>query len=396
MSFRNTAWGAGAYATLLLLVAYLVAKPFYLFPSGGAQIADAIVVAMLILAILGRQEITRVTGPFLAACILFSTYTLIVNAVWALLLDDLGLLITPVYYFFNTILVYVILNSYGRVGEPLFKVLLVGVVISVCVQLLLSVWMLDPAAERQELFFNNENQLAEWALLSATIFCLLAKHLKVRLVYQLPVILGALFLVSVALSKAALIAAMLLLAIHFSRNLGHFLLVAIAGAIAIYLASEARLIENVVDRLMDIGQQSDDSLHGRGYDRIWLYPQYLLFGAGEFGLYRFPETHIELHSTLGTVVFSYGAIGTFLFGLIFWQLLRLAGWADFLYLAPPIVHGLAHQGLRFSTLWVIFATVAIVGASLTAPERDSGRADARNKRQQIKRPGLAVPGRSDE
>jgi len=396
MPLRELVSGPTGYATLALLVAYLTVKPFYVFPSGGAQIADVIVIVMFVLAVLGRQDIERVTGPFLAACLLFSTYTLIVNAVWALILNDLGLLITPVYYFFNTMLVYIILNCHGRVGNLLLKVLLAGVVISLGVQLLLSAWMLDPAAERQELFFNNENQLAEWALLSATIFCILSKNLKVRLLYQLPVILAALFLVSVALSKAAIIAAMLLLAIHFSRNLGQFLLVAVAGGVALYLASEAMLVENVVHRLKDIGQQSDDSLHGRGYDRIWLYPQYLLFGAGEFGLKRFPETHIELHSTLGTVVFSYGAIGTFLFGLIFWQLLRLAGWRDFLYLAPPIVHGLAHQGLRFSTLWVIFATVAIVGVSTAARRGQSSTAGVRSRPPPAAHPGTAAPTSLDE
>lgn len=395
MPYRELASGAGGYVTALLIVAYLIAKPFYFFPSGGAQIADVIVVAMFALALLGRQDILRMTGPFLVACILFSSYTLIVNAIWALLLDDLSMLMTPAYYFFNTIVVYIILNSYGRVGDLLLKVLLAGAVISLGVQLLLSVWMLDPGAERQELFFNNENQLAEWSLLTATIFCIIAKHLNVRLLWQLPVLLGMFFLLSVSLSKAALIAAALLVAIHFSRNVGQFLMVAVIGVIAAYFASQALLVENVVDRLMDIGQQSDDSLHGRGYDRIWLYPQYLLFGAGELGLVRFPETRIELHSTLGTVIFSYGVIGTFLFGLMMWQLLKVAGWGEVLYLVPPFVHGLAHQGLRFSTLWVLFATVAVIGASLAARRAETGEFDDRNGRSQARYAGAVAQSHLD-
>jgi hypothetical protein len=82
MPYRESAPAASGFVALLLLVVYLVAKPFYLFPSGGAQVADVIVVALFLMAFLGRQAIMHVTGPFLWACVLFSTYTLIVNAVW--------------------------------------------------------------------------------------------------------------------------------------------------------------------------------------------------------------------------------------------------------------------------------------------------------------------------
>ena len=355
-----------------LFAAYLVAKPFYFFPSGGPQIADAIAGLLFLIIFLGRQSISRGTAPVMWACVLFSTYTLIVNAVWTLLMMDINMLVTPAFYFFNTIVVYAILSLHGRIGDRLLKVTLVACVVSVAVQVVLSVWAIHAGAERQALFFNNENQLGYWSLLSATIFCIVARQTNMRFLYQAPFLALAFYLVALSLSKGALVAVFLLLAIHFSRNFGQFVLVSIVGIVAVFLASDLSLLEHVGDRLLNIGGESDDSLHGRGYDRIWLHPQYLLFGAGEFGLSRFPETTIELHSTLGTVVFSYGAIGVFLFGLVLWRLFKLAGWREMLYLVPAFAHGLAHQGLRFTLLWVLFAVIAIVGASASARRARQG------------------------
>src|SRR5918994_582076 len=76
------------------------------------------------------------------------------------------------------------------------------------------------------------------------------------------------------------------------------------------------LVDRVDSRLGTIGEQGDDSLAGRGYDRIWRHPEHLVFGAGEGAGLRFTEFGglvKEMHSTLGTVLFSYGIVGFSLF-----------------------------------------------------------------------------------
>lgn len=75
-----------------------------------------------------------------------------------------------------------------------------------------------------------------------------------------------------------------------------------------------------------------------------------------------------MHSTVGTVLFSYGVIGTFLFGIVLWRIYRRSGFANFLYLAPAFAYGLTHQGLRFSLLWVLFAALAVTGRQRQAGE----------------------------
>jgi hypothetical protein len=273
--------------------------------------------------------------------------------------------------------VYVILTLNSRTEGGVLKVMLVGIVASIGVQALLTVWSAEAEAERQILFFfDNPNRLGYWALLSATMFCIIAKQMKMRMLVQVLFLLLAFYLIAISLSKAAIVALFLLLAIHFSRSIGQLLVVSVIGVIALYFLSHLTLFEDVVARLNNIGGQSDDSLQGRGYDRLWLYPQYLLFGAGEQGLERFPETDIELHSTLGAVLFGYGVVGAGLFGLLLWRLFRLAGWWDFLYLAPAFAYGLAHQGLRFTLFWTLFALIAISGASAVSRSAKSSRAPA--------------------
>ena len=135
------------------------------------------------------------------------------------------------------------------------------------------------------------------------------------------------YLVALSLSKAAILSYFLLLAIHFSRSLWLLILAAVAIAILYFAIGDADIVGDVVNRLQNIGKQRDDSLEGRGYTRIWVYPQHLLLGAGEFGWGRFKDVTSELHSTLGTILFSYGSIGLVLFSLILWRLFRFVGLA---------------------------------------------------------------------
>ena len=41
------------------------------------------------------------------------------------------------------------------------------------------------------------------------------------------------------------------------------------------------LFQGLTKGSLDIGEADDDNLEGRNYDRIWKYPEYLVFGAGE-------------------------------------------------------------------------------------------------------------------
>ena len=80
-------------------------------------------------------------------------------------------------------------------------------------------------------------------------------------------------------------------------------------------------------RISRIGLDGDDNFNGRGYDRLVKYSQYLLFGAGEGDYSRFGYD-IEIHSTLGNILMSYGIIGLLLFVTMIILAIQSNKWRD--------------------------------------------------------------------
>lgn len=350
--------GAG-YLTYLFLLFYLVAKPFYFNDSGLPQLADLFAVPLFLLTALLRERMPREFMSFYLAGILFCAYALLISGTHFLYLDDVRTGKAGVFYAYNIGMLYVVLSQ-GRNGKQFLKLFMAFILISCLLQVLLSV-IVGSESKRETIFFNNPNQLAYWGLLSAAMFCVCSRCIRVPIPMQVAAWLMFSYLVLLGLSKAATISLIVLAVIHFSRNAKHTVLVTTVAVLVLVLAEGVELLENAGTRLASIGEQSDDSILGRGYDRILAYPQYLLFGAGEYGLARFPGADHEIHSTIGTVVFSYGFVGTLVFGTFLWLLFRLAGFSISIYLLPIFLYGGVHNGLRFTLLWMLFGLVAVVG-----------------------------------
>jgi len=119
-------------------------------------------------------------------------------------------------------------------------------------------------------------------------------------------------------------------------------------------------IEASQDRVLNRSRNSNATFfEERGYDRIWRNQQYLVLGAGEGGLSRFDDTayvkSMEIHSSAGTVLFSYGVVGSMLFLVFMWRVIRGARVRLMITLLPPLLYTGAHQGLRFTMLWIVLA-----------------------------------------
>ena len=188
-----------------------------------------------------------------------------------------------------------------------------------------------------------------------------------KLVYQVLFYVFGLYLAALSLSKAALVSFAFLLIWHIIKKPLKLIIVASLLAGFIVFGGELEIVQNVENRIANIGQQSDDSAESRGYGRIFAHPEYLIFGAGERGLDRFPGEDHELHSTLATIVFSYGAIGSTIFLLMIFQIWTISGMRTIIYLGPPFLYGLTHQGFRFSLLWILFAVLAAAPKAKTNP-----------------------------
>jgi len=109
--------------------------------------------------------------------------------------------------------------------------------------------------------------------------------------------------------------------------------------------------------LMD--RDHDESfVEERNYDRLWEYKEHLLLGAGEGDFQRFSDSDkeaLEIHSSAATVLFSYGIVGTLLFLAFALRIVRRAQFRATAILVPSFAYTIAHQGLRFTMLWVLLA-----------------------------------------
>jgi hypothetical protein len=134
------------------------------------------------------------------------------------------------------------------------------------------------------------------------------------------------------------------------------LILSVLGLAFVFLDVGPKLAESVGTRLESVGKQEDDSLAGRGYDRIWNNPGYLLFGAAEGAYRRFDSVLSgEIHSSPATLFFSYGFVGGGIFVVFLTYILRGSERRSWLLLMPTLMYGLTHNGLRFSLLWVTLA-----------------------------------------
>jgi hypothetical protein len=349
---------------LLMWGVVLALFPLYLFPKQSPQISD-IGMAVLILMVSVSRGYTLLTAarPVLTVFALFGGYVLLISIYRTVQTGATEMMLFATYYVFNLLRFATILRLYARYRERFLRMTLYGVLGALLVLVIISGGSPLSLTGREQLSFNNPNQLGYFALLSISIVYLLTTAIKVRWYVQVFAYLSLVWLGAVSLSKAAMIAlGMFGVFAVFRRSLVIVVLgLALLGSYAI-ADPNVEIIERVQYRFGSLGQHEDDSWDLRGYDRIRNHPEYLIVGAGEGGYDRFESLLPgELHSTLGNLFFSFGVIGGGLFIAGLLLLGRVAGLQASLLLVPVFAYGLSHQGLRFALFWVLLAVMFCVG-----------------------------------
>lgn len=366
---------------LALWAVYILLVPIYLFKSGLPQPGDAFVILLIPVALYRwNGRLLRNARAAFVALIWFTLWVCCVNYGWALLLGNFqvfgpdAFLLHPLYYIYNALVFLTALVLHRRYGDLVLRITVYAVFITIYVQVIAS-FILPSSAFRGMVFFNNPNQLGYYVLLAASLIALTHRRLGLTLVTSGIALTCCAYLALVSASRAAAGGiAVLLVFLVFSNPK----VIVLASLAAIGLATlggpvtDAVAIseQRAINRTSNVGFFEE-----RGYDRIWKHSEYLVFGAGEGGLSRFgtPRVkHMEIHSSAGTVLFSYGVVGSILFLLFVWRVLSGASWGPVLTLVPPLLYTIAHQGLRFTMLWVLLAIfLALKQERLAAPSRAS-------------------------
>ncbi|OOC44212.1 hypothetical protein [Thermosipho sp. 1074] len=360
---------------LLLSGSYFILKPFYLWRSGLPQISDIVIALAILLFFISkgfRIYIYPSARNLTIFTFLFVMWIVLVNMVWGVLLyGSLQITVKSIYYLYNFFVLLFFQNIINIEFRLTHKIIYFSVIFSLSLQVILLIFRLPSSnVGRVSLFFNNPNQLAYNNLLFLSILILLGDRIEVKKFWNLIGIIFSTILVVVSMSKAGIISLVGILTFllffeiynqksFFKKILILFFLFFVTFLLVQQISEMAEssvFFRNIVNRF--IIRQSDDSLVARGYDRILRFPEYLAFGAGEGDYKRFGYG-IEIHSTFGNILMSYGVIGFILFGIIIFIVYKKSKFGNFYLMFFQLVYGLAHNGLRNTLFWILMVLITM-------------------------------------
>lgn len=350
---------------------YVILTPFMLLPSGLPQPADFVFLATGVpLLLVYRAVYPGRYGIVMRLLGYWVVYVALISLFYAITAADVEILWNPLFYAYNALICAVLIRFYVLFGKPVIAWITHGVAISILLQTFLAVFVVKSISGRATLFFNGPNQLGYFIVLGAAIFLFGGYVLKLPGWYVAIVVGACLFLCALSISRAGASAILFLGLVYSLKKPGMMI-----GIILILLAllQFGGFAENVEKKF--VARTSAERLaqdKGRGYDRMWNHPEYLFFGAAEGANYRF-ESRLNtsqlfksrgarqledqiggkaMHSTPGTLLFSYGIPGTIILTLFCIACMRGAGLLQLLLWMPILIYGLTHQGLRETFFWI--------------------------------------------
>lgn len=359
---------ASLWSTPNLLAAYYVTRAFMFAKSGLPQVADVLMVGLF--ARLRPPDLRWMSVRYMPYVGLVA-WVCLVNGTWAVLQWERQFLVFASYYVFNLLVFTLIVRTWLREPERTAETLHLAAPVAVAVQLAITV---ADSGSRSTGTFNNPNQLAYFGLCALSVYLLTAPVATASRYRDFFVVGLVCWLELKAMSRAGIVAAGLVV-LHWARGAVVTprvrAAVVTAGVVAVAfvaipelagtLLPEDNLVTNVVDRF-NARMTTYDELTARNVDRIRLYSEYTLLGAGEGDLERFVyDRNNEIHSTFGTLLFSYGVIGVTLFTGFLWQVARHLRRDQYVYLAAVLLYSLTHNGLRFTYGWIVLAVLAAIG-----------------------------------
>lgn len=369
-------------AAIWIIAIYLFAKMFYVAKSGTAQPADAMLCVLAFFIVPPRSMLALLKGE--VALVALVVWIALVNLTWFMITNDASFLTSTLYYVFNLLIVIAFFGVRSRNAALFDRIVCNAIVAAVVVETAIVLYqrLSGMSALRTIGTFRNPNQLAYWGIIMLSLFVMLRRN-KLRR-SDLLVMAAGIFCQYASASRAGLIALLALLVVwlYFALGTGRKRVIACLGVVAVgtLLALSPAMDSSAVSgagqtavgaRLTEESETSQ--FDERQYNRIIDYYEYTIFGAGEGYLSRFNvgrEFTLEIHSSLGTMLFSYGVPGFGLFMLFLFNVYRRLPLSLSIYLMPSLLYGVTHQGLRFTLFWGLIGVAIAMGREYQqAPKR---------------------------
>lgn len=355
---------------------------FYIFESGVPQPAHYLfLIAIFFTLYKSRWQIgfsghKAIYAPLYA----FIAYAIFINLIWSIILQSFEFNLSSIYYVYGFVISLFIssrLYSNNRFRLYLTRAAIFGIFALVFANLVgLGRYFFAP---RYNGFFNDPNQMAFWVICSYSIFCLIEKN---KVVVKMLLFMPCAFLVILSMSRSGLVGLIAIffgvIAILFSdaRNsrggylkvyAGASILVALAVFLFIAFFSTSDLMLNVLERFSET--DFDDEADIRGYGRIFSFPDYLLFGAGQGLDVRF-NSPFEIHSSWAGLLFYYGALGLTLFLIFLYRIVKSLKFSQILIISGPLFYGFFTFSLRTPIFWLLIAAAIFAAKNNNLTSRD--------------------------
>lgn len=362
----------------LLLMAAIGMAPIYVFPSGLPQPGDFLMVLWIGAVFFALQKDRAgvvlsdksklATLTFLALVL----WVWIVNLTHALILQDSWIAFQPLFYTFNFLVFLAFVIRAATDAQGFRRLLLQCFTVCAAILLFLLITGYDTERARQIGGFNNPNQLGYFSILLFACYVVIAEKREILSLPGLLIAVSCIFGVMGSLSfgaSAGLLAVLLGAAIKVLKgspikNLIQLGL-GVAALISVFVFALRDFLSTRWEAAVFRSARFERKLNEegfRGHDRILDHDHYLIFGAGEQGLWRYDST-IELHSSFGTIIFSYGVVGVFIALALVIAVFRRSPFPIFVVAAGPALYQISHQGLRTTFLWIFLALVLTYGRS---------------------------------
>lgn len=374
---------------LVLCLAYIISNLFYVLPSGNPQPSDFMMAIVIGSAVTGLAFKIRESQRLVVTISLMLFWIWQVNLAYYMFYSDTHFLWTNMYFLYNVgafLAVHALFQHFGHTfARGLRATLLVALIVEVIAVIITSFYWAPQTAglHRSVGTYEDPNQLAYWAILALCSLLVLKPEKRLGGI-EIVAMAATIYIVISSLSRSGLLGLtiVLLVVLPGLRVKATWLgLLAGAAALAIVLSwanlrtlgayAEESAPAQILVRFDETDR--DDNLAGRGYERLWRFPEHLILGAGEGAYWRFrggiAYEQTEFHSSLGNILFSYGIIGLGLVCSFLWEVFRRAPWQHKAYLLGPLAWGIFNYGFRFSMFWVF---LAIVYSMATLRARSTG------------------------
>lgn len=371
--------------TNILLLLFILLRPFYVRASGQVQPADGFLMLYFFCTVY-RDFKAEVLVPNIKKnklFYIFLVFAIMINAFYHKVVPDPRFLFSSLYLIYMGVVVYSYDSGINKGLIDKIRYILYG---NLMIQFLIyssglgrlyyELW--EEGATRYMGTFTDPNQFGFYIFI-VLLFAYLTKHEKVD-TYLFPItsVMG-IFLVIQSKSLAAFLGLAVLYTLALLRFIGEkfrvnkvilcvMLILTTTGVVYYFIPTSDFRIEdveyNTVNRIrykiynVIYADGIKDILRERAAEKIINYPEYFIYGAGEGNYERYyPEPVNEIHSSFINLFFSYGLIPFAI--LMGWFKKRLKGLnaVSLVCFITILIESMFLVNYRQALFWVLWITL---------------------------------------